>query len=220
MYCYLCPGIWSLVDTWRWLDGQGEGKIVKCALSLRCRLQLSEKHSPKQTAEGRAVLAATRVAQLFFLDQVLVINIHSAQKNRATQTIPPTWNHIHFLYLLRHNGRLSIYNYHINRPYLLVSYPLIISLHSARMKCSFSGVRMHSEFFWPVLDSPSMTSEHWFILIVPWGRVLGCRTHRHTEKSVKWGSEQTYPFTWSVCLLTPSTPASISMPSLAHHKLI
>lgn len=62
-----------------------------------------------------------------------------------------------------------------------MSYPLIISLHSARMKCSFSGVRMHSEFFWPVLDSPSMTSEHWFILIVPCGRVLGCRTQQKTQ---------------------------------------
>lgn len=62
-----------------------------------------------------------------------------------------------------------------------MSYPLIISLHSARMKCSFSGVRMHSEFFWPVLDSPSMTSEHWFILIVPCGRVLGCRTQQRRQ---------------------------------------
>lgn len=58
------------------------------------------------------------------------------------------------------------------------SYPLMISLHSARMKCSFSGVKRHSEFFWPVLDSPSMTSEHWFMLMVPCGRVVGCRRYQ------------------------------------------
>lgn len=61
-------------------------------------------------------------------------------------------------------------------------YPLIISLHSARMKFSFSGVRMHNEFFWPVLDSPSMTSEHWFILIVPCGSVVGCGTQQRCTK--------------------------------------
>lgn len=73
-------------------------------------------------------------------------------------------------------------------------YPLMISLHSARMKCSFSGVRMHREFFWPVLDSPSMTSEHWFILIVPWGSVLGWRiTTNRCNKSVKLRSEQMGP---------------------------
>ena len=53
------------------------------------------------------------------------------------------------------------------------SYPLMISLHSARTKWSRSGVRMAREFFCPVRPSPSTTSEHWFMLMVPWGRVLG-----------------------------------------------
>lgn len=47
------------------------------------------------------------------------------------------------------------------------THPLMISLVSARMKCSFSGVRMHRENFWPVRPSPSTTSVHWFMLMVP-----------------------------------------------------
>lgn len=88
MYRDLCPGIWSFVDRRRWLGGQGEETIKKCALSLQCGLLYSslKMHSPTQTAGGRAVLAATAVTQLLFLNQVSVISIHSAQKNRATQT--------------------------------------------------------------------------------------------------------------------------------------
>lgn len=51
----------------------------------------------------------------------------------------------------------------------------MISLFSARMKCSFSGVRMHKENFCPVRLSPSTTSVHWFMLMVPCGRVVGCK---------------------------------------------
>lgn len=47
------------------------------------------------------------------------------------------------------------------------THPLMISLVSARMKCSFSGVRMHKENFWPDRPSPSTTSVHWFMLMVP-----------------------------------------------------
>lgn len=55
------------------------------------------------------------------------------------------------------------------------THPLMISLFSARMKCSLSGVRMHKENFCPVRLSPSTTSVHWFMLIVPCGRVVGCK---------------------------------------------
>lgn len=50
----------------------------------------------------------------------------------------------------------------------------MISLFSARMKCSLSGVKMHKENFCPVRLSPSTTSVHWFMLMVPCGRVVGC----------------------------------------------
>lgn len=51
----------------------------------------------------------------------------------------------------------------------------MISLFSARMKCSLSGVKMHKENFCPVRLSPSTTSVHWFMLMVPCGRVVGCK---------------------------------------------
>lgn len=47
------------------------------------------------------------------------------------------------------------------------TYPLMISLFSPLMKYSWSGVMMHSEFFWPVLGSASMTSVHRFMFTVP-----------------------------------------------------
>lgn len=62
VYCDLCPGIWGFVNTGRGIEGQGEGTVQECALSLQCGLQLSEKHSPKETAGGIALLAATAVA--------------------------------------------------------------------------------------------------------------------------------------------------------------
>lgn len=111
-----------------------------------------------------------------------------------------------------HKPRSRYITYYYDTPGCRRSHPLIISLHSARMKCSFSGVRMHSEFFWPVRDSPSTTSEHWFMLIVPWGRVLGCRgdTTRHTSvQCVEERREQTWqhvPPLRMVCLLTLSPP--------------
>lgn len=63
----------------------------------------------------------------------------------------------------------------------------MISLFSARMKCSFSGVRMHKENFCPVLLSPSTTSVHWFMLMVPCGRVVGCEGK---EKGATLGREK------------------------------
>lgn len=57
----------------------------------------------------------------------------------------------------------------------------MISLFSARMKCSFSGVRMHKENFCPVRLSPSTTSVHWFMLMVPCGRVVGCKGKEEGE---------------------------------------
>lgn len=60
-------------------------------------------------------------------------------------------------------------------PETACTHPLMISLFSARMKCSFSGVRMHKENFCPVRLSPSTTSVHWFMLMVPCGRVVGCK---------------------------------------------
>lgn len=86
----------------------------------------------------------------------------------------------------------------------------MISLHSARMKCSLSGVRMQSEFFWPVLDSPSMTSEHWFILIVPWGRVVGCKSQRRTHKVVNTEVNRRAHVSLQEVLLTQSALATIN----------
>lgn len=63
----------------------------------------------------------------------------------------------------------------------------MISLFSARMKCSFSGVRMHKENFCPVRLSPSTTSVHWFMLMVPCGRVVGCEGK---EKGATLGREK------------------------------
>lgn len=40
------------------LERQGEETVQECALSLQCELQVFEKHSPKETAGGRGVLAA------------------------------------------------------------------------------------------------------------------------------------------------------------------
>lgn len=62
------------------------------------------------------------------------------------------------------------------------AHPLMISLFSARMKCSFSGVRMHKENFCPVRLSPSTTSVHWFMLMVPCGRVVGCKGKERGER--------------------------------------
>lgn len=130
------------------------GVVQECALSLPCGWHVPQQHSPKDTAGGRAVLAAC---------------LHPSHalkpKWRAIRSILSTWG-------CRRGQRVRLSTFP-----LAASYPLMISLHSARMKCSVSGVRMHSAFFWPVLDSPSMTSEHWFMLIVPWGKVVGCRRH-------------------------------------------
>lgn len=49
------------------LQGQGEGTLQECAVSLQCGLQLFEMHSPKQTAGGRADLAAIAVAHKYSL---------------------------------------------------------------------------------------------------------------------------------------------------------
>lgn len=135
---------------------------------------------------------------------------HCHPKERATQSVLPSR-----CYIISHMCKSECLYI------IIMSYPLMISLHSARMKCSLSGVRMHSEFFCPVLDSPSMTSEHWFILMVPWGRVLGCRTA--TEKVLSGeGNRRAHKSLHMVSLLTQSTPASIFLPSLAHitHTLI
>lgn len=51
--------------------------------------------------------------------------------------------------------------------WLWLTYPLMISLVSALIKCSLSGVRMQRENFCPVRASPSTTSVHWFMLMVP-----------------------------------------------------
>lgn len=51
--------------------------------------------------------------------------------------------------------------------WLWATHPLMISLVSALIKCSLSGVRMQRENFCPVRASPSTTSVHWFMLMVP-----------------------------------------------------
>lgn len=65
--------------------------------------------------------------------------------------------------------------------------PLMISLLSPRMKISRSGVTRQSAFLWPVRGSASAMSEHRFMLTVPCGRVLGCRTVR--KNLLWWRSE-------------------------------
>lgn len=69
---------------------QGEETVQECALSLQCGLQVSEEHSSKETAGGRAVLAAEAVAQLFSLVQVSVIPNHSNQEREQQKTTLPT----------------------------------------------------------------------------------------------------------------------------------
>lgn len=122
--------------------------VRECATSLQWGWQ--ERHNPNSRGQGSFGSQRTHVTILILLIQ------------------RPQWDYTSHTYLTSSDcSQLTVY---------IMSYPWIISLHSARMKCSFSGVKMHSEFFWPVLDSPSMTSEHWFMLIVPCGRVVGCRT--------------------------------------------
>lgn len=62
--CVLRSVLWFIEsrDTERGLEEQGEETDQECALSLQCELQLSKRHSLKETAGGRAVLAATAVA--------------------------------------------------------------------------------------------------------------------------------------------------------------
>ena len=78
------------------------------------------------------------------------------------------------------------------------------------MKCSFSGVRMHRENFWPVRPSPSTTSVHWFMLMVPCGRVVGCK--RKTWQESPWGQRE-YP-----CLPRSFRTLLASPPSLGPHS--
>ena len=157
--------------------------VQECALSLQSGLPLSGEQSSEETAGGRAVLAAAAVAHNYSPLSTSLSSL-STQRNRESNTnntahLKPQLNHVCQDIIVPHE----------QIPFLVgTSYPLMISLHSARMKCSLSEVRMHSEFFWPVLASPLMTSLHWFILIVPWGRVLGWGTqHRHVEKVLKRG---------------------------------
>lgn len=166
MYCDLWSGIWGFVSTERGAREAGRGNS-----SRMCTVTAVWMTGPKDTAGGRAVLAAC--AQLLSL--VSVSPIHSNQRREQYKPhCPPEATVISY-----HTRTVHINTSH---SWFIMAYPLMISLHSARMKCSLSGVRMHSEFFWPVLDSPSMTSEHWFILIVPWGKVVGWGTqHRHTK---------------------------------------
>lgn len=77
------------------------------------------------------------------------------------------------------------------------NYPLMISLFSPLIKYSCSGVMMHSEFFWPVLGSASITSVQTFMLTVPWGSVLGWRAQSITIRGpTNWAIKQIMFLGW------------------------
>lgn len=104
----------------------------------------------------------------------------------------------------------------------ICTHPLMISLFSARMKCSFSGVRMHKENFCPVRLSPSTTSVHWFMLMVPCGRVVGCEgkekgaTLRREEQKSAQLSPKTSPGRYQDALPTSTQIHPWAVPSKQH----
>lgn len=69
---------------------------------------------------------------------------------------------------------------------------------------------MHRENFWPVRPSPSTTSVHWFMLMVPCGRVVGCK--RKTWQESPWGQRE------RPCLPRSFWTLLASPPSLGPHS--
>lgn len=170
MYCDLWSGIWGFVSTERGAREAGRGNSSRMCTVTAVWMTGLWKAQPKGYSRGQSSFGSLCTTTFARLRQPYPLK----PKERAIQTTLSTWGNSYFI----------SHNIHTNtsHSWFIMAYPLMISLHSARMKCSLSGVRMHSEFFWPVLDSPSMTSEHWFILIVPWGKVVGWGTqHRHTK---------------------------------------